>query len=95
MFTHLWCRIVSHPLLADVPPPPQRLIDKLDPVTRTKLLMVFLGLVILALGMMVMISMGARFVRRLSKDSRQPTPIRHDAWYKRPEPDMHDQDAAP
>ncbi len=67
-------------LAADKPAP---MIDKLDPTTRTQVLMALLGIILAGLTLIVIIVIGARYVRRLSV-SRSPTPTHQDDWYKKP-----------
>ncbi len=59
---------------------PQPLIERLDPVTKARVMMALLGLVILALAVVALVLMGGRFVRRLSKTSRPPHAPR--PWYE-------------
>jgi hypothetical protein len=58
----------------------QPLWKRLDPVTRARVLMALLGLVILLLAIVAFIIMGARIVRRLGRVSRRPLP--HKPWYE-------------
>ncbi|MBI1901266.1 MAG: hypothetical protein HYS13_09165 [Planctomycetia bacterium] len=79
------------PLLAAIEPQP--LWKRLDPVTRARLLMALLALVILLLAIVVFIVMGARLVRRLGKVSRRPLPRK--PWYEvRPTEDAEPSDGA-
>ncbi len=64
-------------------PMPDPMIDKLDPTTRTQVLMALLGIVLAGLTLVTLIVVGARYVRRLGV-ARTPTPTHQDEWYKKP-----------
>lgn len=51
---------------------------------RAKLLMALLGIVVLGIGLVVMIVLGARMVKRLARQRREPSKPLDDAWYRRP-----------
>jgi hypothetical protein len=63
-------------LLAAEDPDPKLPINRLDPVTRTKVIMALLGLVILGLGAIVCVRLGGRWVKRVvrSKPDESKTP---------------------
>lgn len=52
-------------LLAAEDPDPQLPINRLDPLTRTKVIMALLALVILGLGAIVCVRLGGRWVKRV------------------------------
>jgi hypothetical protein len=66
------------------------MLERLDPVTRTRVLSALLGLVILAVSLMLLAWMGARVARRyrkrtLRKTSSSDTQRRaEDTWWKKP-----------
>jgi hypothetical protein len=63
-----------------------QLIERLPPVEKARLLMALLGIVLLGLGMILMIVLGGRYVRRLS---RTQAPLRskpEETWYRKPSP---------
>jgi hypothetical protein len=47
-------------------------LDRLDAFTRAKLMMAILGLVLLGVGLVVMVMMGGRYVRRLARHRPEP-----------------------
>lgn len=49
-------------------------LDRIDAFTRAKLMMAILGLVLLGVGLVVMVMMGGRYVRRLAR--HRPEPMR-------------------
>jgi len=81
------------------------LIDRLDPVTRAKVIAALIGLVVLGIGMILLVWLGGRMVRRyvtapdrLRKRSRPSGPTEDD-WWSKPlvppaTPDEDDADAA-
>jgi hypothetical protein len=61
------------------------LLQRLDPVTRTKVLMALLGLVLLGITMVACVMIGGRWVRRLAKHSPRNATIQEKAkWEKKP-----------
>jgi len=67
-------------------------IERLDPLTRAKVLAALVGLIILMLGLMLLASIGARWARNYGNVSRRlPTTQRKstthvDDWASRPRP---------
>jgi len=61
-----------------------QLIERLPPITRARLLMTLLGLILLGLLMILCIMLGARYVRRLSRLGLGPTKPGDDNWHRRP-----------
>jgi hypothetical protein len=75
------------PLAAHLPQPPAlvaQLIERLPPVTKAKVLLALLGIVLLGLGMILLIALGARYVRRLSRAQVAPSKPQPDDWYRKP-----------
>jgi len=59
--------------------------DKFDPVTRAKMILALLGVTVLGIGMIVMLVLGGRFVRRrLHAKSTQASRIFASDWPDRP-----------
>lgn len=57
------------------------LLERLDPVTRTKLLMALLGLVLLGITMIACVMIGGRWVRRLAQHQpRSATIEKESKW---------------
>lgn len=67
-------------LLADVAP-----IERLEPWRRAAVLMTLVGLVILGMGMVFLIVVGARWVRRMIRRNRTQKPSDlTDNWWEKP-----------
>lgn len=66
----------------------QTMLEKLDPPTRASVLMALLGLIILGFGLMLLVWLGGRFVRRYRQGRprrRDDSPeFAEDAWWKKP-----------
>jgi hypothetical protein len=60
------------------------LLDKLDPVLRTKVLMALLGLILLGLALVLLVMMGGRYVRRLARQRPGSSQSVQDEWYRKP-----------
>jgi hypothetical protein len=61
-----------------------QLIERLPPLTRARILMALLGLVLLGLMIILGIKLGGRYVRRLSRAGLTPTKSVDDRWHQRP-----------
>jgi hypothetical protein len=61
-----------------------QLIDRLPPVTKARILMALLGIIVLGLTLILMIVLGGRYVRRLSRAQVPSRPHRDDDWYRKP-----------
>ncbi len=74
------------------------LLDRLEPPQRAAVIMTLIGLVILTFGMIVLIVLGGRWLRRRNRQLRDPHPSQlDDAWWEKPlvpplddEPDAED-----
>lgn len=60
------------------------LIDRLPPVTKARLLLALLGIVLLGLAMVLMVILGGRYVRRLSRAQVAPSKPEQEAWFRKP-----------
>lgn len=75
-----------------------QLIDRLPAVTKARLLMALLGIIVLGLGMILLVILGGRYVRRLSRTDVAPTKPEQDDWYRKPlnpPPTTRDDDSGP
>jgi hypothetical protein len=61
-----------------------QLIERLPPVIKARVLMALLGIVVLGLGMILMVILGGRYVRRLSRAKVSPTKPNADDWFRKP-----------
>lgn len=61
-----------------------QLIERLPPVIKARVLMALLGIVVLGLGLILMVILGGRYVRRLSRARVAPTKPTVDDWYRKP-----------
>ncbi len=61
-----------------------QLIERLPPVTKARILMALLGIILLGLALILMIVLGGRYVRRLSRSKVAARPQREDDWYRKP-----------
>ena len=61
-----------------------QLIERLPPLTRARVLMALLALVLIGLTMALCIKLGGRYVRRLSRAGVTPTKPVDDRWHQRP-----------
>lgn len=69
-------------------------LDRIDAFTRAKLIMAILGLVLLGVGLVVMVMMGGRYVRRLAR--HRPEPMRPTVGWRLPKrlaPEVSDSEA--
>jgi hypothetical protein len=59
--------------------------DKFDPLTRAKMILALLGMTVLGIGMIVMLVLGGRFIRRrMNTKSTQPSRVFASDWPDRP-----------
>ena len=75
-----------------------QLIDRLPAVTKARLLMALLGIIVLGLGMILLVILGGRYVRRLSRTNVAPTKPENEDWYRKPlnpPPATRDDDSGP
>ena len=56
----------------------------LPPPVRAKLMLAILGIVVVGIGLVAMIVLGGRAVKRLARHRVGPSKPLDDAWYKRP-----------
>lgn len=76
--------------------PLAQLLERLPPVVKAKVLLALLGLVVLGLGMTLLIVLGGRYVRRLSRAGDAPTKRIDEAWHRKPlSPPADSRDDAP
>jgi hypothetical protein len=66
-------QLAAAPLAAALPPP-----------VRAKLMMAILGIVVVGIGLVTMVLLGGRAVKRLARHRSGPSKSLDDAWYKRP-----------
>lgn len=78
MVTRFAERVANHSMLF------AQLIDRLPPVTKAKLLLALLGIVVLGLGMVLLVILGGRYVRRLSRAELKPSHREGDDWFRKP-----------
>jgi hypothetical protein len=73
------------------------LARKLDPVLRTQVLMVLLGLLLIGLLLILLVLMGGRYVRRLARHRPgASSAAAQDAWYRKPlAREIHESDDEP
>ncbi len=64
--------------------PLAQLLERLPPLIKAKVLLALLGLVVLGLGMSLLIVLGGRYVRRLSRTGNAQTKPINDGWYRKP-----------
>ena len=60
------------------------LLTRLDPVSRAKVVMALLALVLSGLAIVGLAWYGARRLRRIARQPARPTVDRQDAWYQKP-----------
>ena len=60
------------------------LLKRLGPETRAKVLMALLGLVLVGLGLVALIWLGGRYMRRVAGQRSRPTDRHEDDWYRKP-----------
>lgn len=75
-----------------------QLIDRLPALTKARLLMALLGIIVLGLGMILFVILGGRYVRRLSRSNVAPTKPESEDWYRKPlnpPPATRDDDSGP
>lgn len=60
------------------------LLNKLDPVLRTQVLMALLGLLLVGLLLVLIVLLGGRYVRRLARHRPGATASSADDWYRKP-----------
>jgi hypothetical protein len=61
-----------------------QLIERLPPLIKARVLMALLGIVVLGLGMILMVILGGRYVRRLSRAKVSATKPNADEWFRKP-----------
>lgn len=66
--------------VADAAPP----VDRADPLTKARLGLALLGIVVLGIGMLIAVMVGGRHVRRLARRRIPPYSARTDDWFKKP-----------
>ena len=76
--------MLLHLLAQAAPPQTQPLLWRLDPVSRAKVLMALLGLILLGLLLLVLVRSWARWTRREARRALRPTQPGDDRWYKAP-----------
>lgn len=57
---------------------------RLDPVSRAKVLMALLGLILIGLLLLILVRSWARWTRREARRALRPTQPGDDRWYKSP-----------
>ena len=62
----------------------QPLLLRLDPESRTKVVMALLGLVLVGVGLVALTMMAGRQVLRIARTSHGPTQRREEEWYRKP-----------
>jgi hypothetical protein len=60
------------------------LLLRLDPQSRTKVIMVLLALLLLGFGLIALVIVGGRSVLRVARKSHGPTRRNEDDWYRKP-----------
>lgn len=78
------CDLLRLSLLAAEGEGAQPLLNKLDPVLRTQVLMALLGLLLIGLLLVLMVLIGGRYVRRLARQRPGATASPADDWYRKP-----------
>jgi hypothetical protein len=64
--------------------PAEPLLNRLDPVLRTQVLMALLGLLLLGLLLVLVVLVGARYARRLARHRPAAAPPAQDDWCRKP-----------
>lgn len=72
------------PLLAAAEEKGKSLFERLDPVSRTKVVMALLALVLVGLSLVVMTVVAGRYVRRIARQLPGRTPTHEDEWSRKP-----------
>ena len=60
------------------------LLMRLDPQSRTTVLMALVGLVLVGVGLVALVILAGRQVLRLARTSHGPTRRREDDWFRKP-----------
>jgi hypothetical protein len=71
-------------LLAAADQKAEPLLMRLDPVSRAKVLMSLLALVLMGIALVAMVWLGARHLRRIARKPVRPTVEHEDDWYRKP-----------
>ena len=76
--------MLPHLLAQATGPETQPLLWRLDPVSRAKVLMALLGLILVGLLLLILVRSWARWTRREARRALRPTQPGDDRWYKAP-----------
>ena len=79
-----WAAIAGIPWLMGADADPNTLWERLSRIQQAKVLMALLGLLLLALVMLLVISAGARMVRRFARQGVGPSRAEQDDWARKP-----------
>jgi hypothetical protein len=71
-------------LLAAADEKAEPLLMRLDPVSRAKVIMSLLALVLVGIALVAMAWLGARHLRRIARKPLRPTVEHEDDWYRKP-----------
>lgn len=71
-------------LLAAAEQKAEPLLVRLDPVSRAKVLMSLLALVLVGIALVATVWLGARHLRRIARKPLRPTQPHEDDWYRKP-----------
>lgn len=59
-------------------------VTAMPPPLRAKLMLALLGIVVLGIGLVVMVVLAGRAVKRLARHRRASGTVKDDAWYRKP-----------
>jgi hypothetical protein len=62
----------------------QTLIERLDPLSRTRVVMALLGLVLVGGGLVLLTIVAGRRLRRIARHTPGPTRTHEEDWYQKP-----------
>ena len=71
-------------LLAAAEQKSEPLLVRLDPESRAKVLMSLLALVLVGVGLVALVWLGGRHLRRIARQRLVPTREHEDDWYRKP-----------
>jgi hypothetical protein len=77
-------RLAATHLLVEVEQKAEPLLLKLDPVSRAKVLMTLLGLVLVGIALVALAWLGGRHYLRITRRPLPPTGENQDDWFRKP-----------